>query len=172
MPIFKNASRYEPLIYPPVSLTSVCCKALERKLTKHIMITWTPTVSSPTTNLGFVQGGLRWSSFSLSSVYDHVSASIDSGRTIDLILCDYSKAFGVVCHEILLLKLQSLGIDDLLLSWISSFLTGRVMQVCVNGRLSSTRDVHSGISQGSVLGPLLFLVYINHIHRVQAIRFL
>ena len=78
-------------------------------------------------------------------------------------LFDYSKAFDVVCHNVLLEKLQLIGIDDQLLAWIYSFLSDRVMQVSVHGHMSSTRDVYSGVPQGSVLGPLLFLVYINSI---------
>ena len=82
---------------------------------------------------------------------------------MDLILFDYSKAFDKVNHHILLTKLKCIGINGSLLQWISSFLIGRKLQVAVKGHLSSCRAVESGVPQGSVLGPLLFLIYINHV---------
>lgn len=80
-----------------------------------------------------------------------------------MIYFDYSKAFDVVNHEILLTKLRCLGINGQILSWVSSFLTDRTLQVCVKGHKSRPKEVLSGVPQGSVLGPLLFLVYINHV---------
>ena len=71
----------------------------------------------------------------------------------------------------LLSKLESLGVGGSLLAWISAFLSVRVMSVSVSGRLSSPVDVTSGVPQGSVLGPLLFLIYINHISSGLACRF-
>ena len=86
-------------------------------------------------------------------VYDNVA------EVIDVILFDYSKAFDVVCPEILLKKLQSIGIVGKLLDWIGSSLVGRTMRVCVKGKTSSERTVLSGVPQGSVLCPLLFDLY-------------
>ena len=96
-------------------------------------------------------------------VYEHVAEYVDKGNVIDVILFDYSKTFDVVCHQAALMKLSCIGIDGQLLEWLGSFLTDRTMQVCVKGLLSSQRKVLSGAPQSPVLGPLLFLIYINHI---------
>ena len=96
-------------------------------------------------------------------VYDDISASVDSGSIVDLVLFYYSKAFNVVFHKVLLTKLHSIGVDGQILSWISSFLTDKKMQVTVKSSFSSSRVMHSRVPQGLVIGPLSFLVHINHI---------
>ena len=92
----------------------------------------------------------------------HVASSLEDGEQIDAVLLDFSKAFDKVPHQCLLLKLQHYGIRGHLLSWIESFLTGRSQKVLVEGKSSSSvPHVASGVPQGTVLGPKLFLLYIN-----------
>ena len=86
---------------------------------------------------------------------------IENGDSFDVIYTDFSKAFDSVPHERLLKKLDHLGIRGNILSWIRSFLSGRSQCVNVEGALSEWKKVLSGIPQGSVLGPLLFVVFIN-----------
>ena len=88
---------------------------------------------------------------------------VDRGLVVDLVFFDYSKAFDKVCHQVLLAKLYDLGICPQIVSWIRGFLVTREMKVRVSGSLSHSESVRSGVPQGSVLGPLLFLLYVNHV---------
>ena len=80
---------------------------------------------------------------------------------IDIVYLDFRKAFDTVPHQRLLAKLKSYGITGSIHEWIKNFLTGRTQKVKINSHLSSKTEVHSGIPQGSILGPILFTIFIN-----------
>ena len=92
---------------------------------------------------------------------DIITEALNMGFLIDLILLDFSKAFDLVSHLGLLLKLEAMGLDYKILNWIKSFLKNRKQRVVLGDSMSSWKDVLSGVPQGSVLGPLLFIIYIN-----------
>ena len=99
----------------------------------------------------------------LISVIKQLARNLDSGMQTDLLLLDFSKAFDVAPHKRLLMKLEHYGTHGSLAKWIESWLVGRSQSVVVNGTCSSQAMVKSGVPQGTVLGPLMFLLYINDI---------
>ena len=158
-PIFKKGSKNLASNYRPISLTAVLCKLMESFLRDHVMKHLVDNNLLSRKQHGFISG--RSTVTQLLKYLDKCAQSVAAGKVVDAIYLDFEKAFDTVPHHRLLGKLQAYGINGCILNWVADYLNGRTQVVAVNGTESEIGSVLSGVPQGTVLGPILFVIYIN-----------
>ena len=165
-PIFKKGDKSDPGNYRPISLTSQICKVLESIIRDNIVNHLNKHTLLLQSQHGFTKG--RSCLTNLLLFLEDITKAIDEGKPLDVIYMylDFSKAFDKVPHQRLLLKIKAHGVCGNVADWIGEWLHDRKQTVVLNGENSRLQDVLSGVPQGSVLGPTLFLMFVNDIDSV------
>ena len=158
-PIFKKGNKSLPSNYRPVSLLSSCGKILERIIFKHMYNFLVANDLLYKYQSGFLPK--HSTTYQLVDIYHHICQTIDHGQLSCIVFCDISKAFDRVWHKGLLFKLKENDIGDSLLLWLNSYLENRKQKVVIQASESNFLPLKAGVPQGSVLGPLLFLIYVD-----------
>ena len=162
VPIPKSSGNADnPSNYRPISLLSVVSKIMERHIYSIVFEHLADQEFLSAAQWGFCPG--KSTVTALVSTFHNILQLMENGFDVSLVFFDLRKAFDSVPHLPLLYKLKDIGLNQHILQWFASYLCNRQQYVVVDGASSDTTSVLSGVPQGSVLGPLLFLIYINHV---------
>jgi len=159
VPLYKKSDKTDVGNYRPFSILTIISKIFERVVYDQIEQYLVEKNLLYQFQSGFRRG------FSTESCLIHLSDFIrfemDKGHMIGMVLHDLHKAFDTVNHDILLMKLQSIGLNTDIINWFQSYLSGRLQTINISGASSTPREITCDVPQGSILGPLLFLIYVN-----------
>ena len=158
-PLLKKADHLNPKNYRPVALLPVLSKILEREVFSQLVQYLDNNALLHPNHHGSRRG--HSTATALIQMYDTWVKTVDEGNMAGVMMVDLSAAFDMVDHDILVAKLEFLGLDLHSQRWVKSYLQGRSQCVCVDGSLSPFMDIQCGVPQGSVLGPLLYILFTN-----------
>jgi hypothetical protein len=159
IPIYKAGNRLDVDNYRPISLLSSISKILEKIVPEKLISHLTNNDLLYTHQYGFIPK--RSAEHNLLQIINYVSAALNDRNYCVGVFLDLKKAFDVCSHSILLKKLRKMGINGVTYNWFENYLEGRTQKVDINGHLSAEQNLDISVIQGSTLGPILFLCYIN-----------
>ena len=160
-PIFKGGDQTDPQNYRPISVLSVLSKVLERLVFNQLY-----NYLKENNLLSDSQFGFRpnfSTCLALITITEHIRKALDEGCAVGFITLDLKKAFDLIPHDVIIEKLRKYGVSPETLVWFKNYLSGRKQVTVINGNMSEPRQVSCGVPQGSILGPLLFIITINDI---------
>ena len=160
-PLYKKDDHSLVCNYRPISLISSIGKVIEKIVHKHMFNYFNDNSIITCLQSSFVPRDSTVNQ--LVDIYNTFCKALDNGLKVWAVFCDISKAFDRVCYKSLIYKLKRAGINGLLLDWLSDYLTNRKQRVVIPGGTSDWQFIRAGVPQGSILVPLLFLLYINDI---------
>ena len=159
IPLHKKLSKLEPKNYRPVSILSPLSKVVERVIYDQVYNYFSDNnLFHPSMN-GFRKR--RSTLTALLQMYERWVHSANDGKINGILLGDLSAAFDLVSADILLKKLEIYGVDKCMLEWIKSYMTDRKQAVWIDNSYSNYLDVNIGVPQGSIIGPLMFIIFAN-----------
>ena len=169
VPIFKAGDSSALTNYRPISVLTFFTKVFEKIVYNKLFNFISDNNILYDHQYGFRNG--RSTQQAIITLVDRITKSQDIGDIVITLLIDLKKAFDTIDHRILLRKLYSYGIRGTMFKWIESYLTGRSQYVIFDGKVSETRSIKCGVPQGSILGPLLFILSVNDMCNVSPILF-